>query len=108
VRKVGGAHGPPGFDAGKKDKGKKRHLLVDTIGLILSAVVRSADLQDRDGAVLLLNPRTRRPSPFLEQISADGAYGAARLRKTMAGAAWTIEVVKRSDITKGFKPLPKR
>jgi transposase len=76
--------------------------------LILNAVVHPADLQDRDGAVLVLDRRTRRLFPFLEKIFGDGAYGGAKLRSTMAGAAWTIEVVKRSDITKGFKPLPKR
>ena len=76
--------------------------------MILNAVVHPADLQDRDGAVLVLDRRTRRLFPFLEKIFGDGAYGGAKLRRTMAGAAWTIEVVKRSDITKGFKPLPKR
>ncbi len=52
--------------------------------------------------------RTRRLFPFLETIFADGAYGGDKLRKAMAGAAWTIEVVKRSDTAKGFEPLPKR
>lgn len=56
----------PGYDAGKKIKGKKRHLLVDTLGLILTAVVRPANLQDRDGAVLVLDQRTRRLFPLLE------------------------------------------
>ncbi|MDP7532391.1 MAG: IS5 family transposase [SAR202 cluster bacterium] len=98
----------PGYDAGKKIKGKKRHLLVDTIGLILNVAVHAADLQDRDGAVLVLDRRTRRLFPFLEKIFADGAYGGDKLRKAMAGAAWTIEVVKRSDTAKGFEPIPKR
>ncbi len=89
-------------------KGKKRHLLVDTIGLILNDVVHAADIQDRDGAVLVLDRRTRRMFPFLETIFADGAYGGDKLRKAMAGAAWTIKVVKRSDTAKGFEPLPKR
>jgi len=111
-RERGGKRGAridrPGYDAGKKVKGKKRHLLVDTIGLILNAVVHAADLQDRDGAVLVLDRRTRRLFPFLEKIFADGAYGGEKLRRAMAGAAWTIEVVKRSDHVKGFEPLPKR
>jgi hypothetical protein len=46
---------PPGFDAGKKIKGKKRHVLVDTQGLLLHAVVYAADIQDRDGGVLLMS-----------------------------------------------------
>jgi len=97
-----------GYHAGKKIKGKKRHLLVDTIGLILNANLYAADLQDHDGAVQVVDRRTRSLFPFLEKTFADGANGGVELRKAMAGAAWTIEVVKRSDIAKGFKPLPKR
>jgi Transposase DDE domain len=44
----------PGFDSGKKIKGKKRHLLVDTQGLLMDAIVHAADIQDRDGGVLLM------------------------------------------------------
>ncbi len=76
--------------------------------MILNVVVHAADLQDRDGVVLVLDHRTRRLFPFIEKIFADGAYGGDKLRKAMAGAAWTIEVVKRSDTAKGFEPLPKR
>ena len=65
-------------------------------------------MQDRDGAILVLDRHTRRLFPFLEKIFADGAYGGDKLRKAMAGAAWTIEVVKRSDTAKGFEPLPRR
>jgi hypothetical protein len=46
---------PPGYDAGKKIKGKKRHILVDTQGLLLRAIVHAADIQDRDGGVLLMS-----------------------------------------------------
>ncbi len=77
---------PPGYDAGKKTKGKKRHLLVDTLGLILNAVVHPADIQDRDGAPLVLDNRTRRLFPFLETIFADGAYGGQKLRRAMDDA----------------------
>ena len=45
---------PHGFDAGKKIKGKKRHILVDTQGLLMHAIVHDADIQDRDGGVLLM------------------------------------------------------
>jgi len=76
--------------------------------LILNAVVHPADLQDRDGAVLVLDRHTRRLFPFIEKIFADGAYGGSKLRKATAGAAWKIEVVRRSDTAKGFEPLPKR
>ncbi len=54
---------PPGYDAGKKIKGKKHHLLVDTLSLILNTVVHPADTQGRDGALLVLDNRTRRPFP---------------------------------------------
>ena len=50
---------PQGFDAGKKITGRKRHLLVDTLGLLLNVVVHPADIQDRDGARLVLDRRTR-------------------------------------------------
>ncbi len=99
---------PSGYDAGKKVKGKKRHLLVDTLGLILNAVVHGADIQDRDGALLVLDSRTRRLFPFLETIFADGAYGGAKLRRAMDDATWRIEVVKRSAQAKGFEVIPRR
>src|SRR3954447_23250458 len=60
-------------DAGKKVKGKKRHILVDTLGLLLSAAIQPADVQDRDGAIPLLRA-ARRLFPFVEVIFADGAY----------------------------------
>jgi len=75
---------------------------------MLNVVVHPAGLQDRDGAVLVLDRRTRRLFPFRETIFADGAYGGEKLRKAMAGAPWTIEVVKRCDHAKGFEVLPKR
>src|SRR4030088_3488991 len=63
---------PSGYDAGKKIKGRKRHILVDTLGLLLNFVVHPADIQDRDGAFHLLR-RARRLFPFIERIFADGA-----------------------------------
>ena len=75
---------------------------------MLSAVVHPASLQDRDGAVLVLDERTRRLFPFLEKIFADSAYGGPKLRRAIAGAAWKIEVVKRPANQKGFEVLPKR
>ena len=75
---------------------------------MLTAVVHPANLQDRDGAVLVLDERTRRLFPFLETIFADSAYGGAKLAKAMASAAWTIEVVKRPKDQKGFEILPRR
>ncbi len=71
-------------------------------------VVHAADIQDRDGALLVLNSRTRRLFPFLETIFADGAYGGQKLGRAMADAAWRIEVVKRSAEAKGFEVIPRR
>ncbi len=61
-----------GFDAGKKIKGRKRHILVDTLGLLLSVAVHPANVQDRDGVALVLDRRTRRLFPFIEFIYGDG------------------------------------
>jgi putative transposase len=100
---------PQGFDAGKKVTGRKRHILVDTLGLLLSVVVHPADIQDRDGAALVLNKRTRRLFPFIERIYADGGYQGPRVRAAAARTGtWKIEIIKRSDIAKGFVVLPKR
>ena len=75
---------------------------------MLAIAVHAADLQDRDGAPLVLNRRTRRMFPFLVVIFADGAYGGDKLRLAMAEASWRIEVVKRSPEAKGFEVIPKR
>jgi transposase len=100
---------PSGYDAGKKVKGRKRHILVDTLGLLLNVVVHSADIQDRDGAALVLDKRTRRLFPFIERIYADGGYQGPRVRAATAKTGtWKIEIVKRSNIAKGFVVLPKR
>ena len=72
-RKRGASIDPHGFDAGKKIKGKKRHILVDTQGLLLLASVHSAGVQDRDGGVSLLAMLFGR-FPFLEKLFADSAY----------------------------------
>ena len=55
VEKGGGSADPPGYDAGKKIKGKKRHILVDAQGVLIQAIVHAADIQDRDGGILLMS-----------------------------------------------------
>jgi Transposase DDE domain len=64
---------PCGFDAGKKIKGKKRHILVDTEGLLMQAIVHPADVQDRDGGVLLVSILFGL-YPFFRKVFADGGY----------------------------------
>ena len=98
---------PSGYDAGKKIKGRKRHILVDTLGLLLNVVVHPADIQDRDGAFHLLR-RARRLFPFIERIFADGGYAGRKMAMTVwRTGAWSLQIVKRSDAA-GFEVLPKR
>jgi putative transposase len=106
--KGGSALDPQGFDAGKKVTGRKRHILVDTLGLLLNVVVHSADVQDRDGAPLVLDRRTRRLFPFIERIFADAGYQGAKAAAAIAKTGtWTIEIVKRNELHR-FVILPKR
>ena len=98
---------PSGYDAGKKIKGRKRHILVDTLGLLLNVVVHPADIQDRDGAFHLLR-RARRLFPFIEHIFADGGYAGRKMAMTVwRTGAWSLQIVKRSGAA-GFEVLPKR
>ena len=102
------AGGPRGYDAGKKVKGRKRHVLTDTNGFLVKAVVHPADVQDRDGAPAVLKA-ARRLYPWLRHVFADGAYAGDKLAHALAGhGAWTLEIVKRSDTAKGFVLLPRR
>ena len=100
--------GPRGYDAGKKIKGRKRHIITDTLGLILHVIVHTADIQDRDGAPDLLKA-IRYCFPWLRHVFADGGYAGAKLRGALKGQGdWTIEIIKRSDTAKGFEVLPRR
>lgn len=97
-----------GYDAGKKIKGRKRHILTDTCGFLVMILVHAADIQDRDGAVDVLKA-IRWRFPWLRHIFADGGYAGQKLRDAIARHGdWTIEIIKRSDIAKGFKVLPRR
>ena len=97
-----------GYDAGKKVNGRKRHIVVDTIGLILWVMVLPANIQDRDGAKQLLaaffakSPRRR-----VKHIWADGGYAGALLDYAWRLWRCTVEIVKRSDLHK-FTVLPRR
>jgi len=95
-----------GYDAGKKTKGRKRHIVTDTNGFLVGLVVHEANIQDRDGAVRVLQS-IRRFYPFLRHIFADGGYRGPKLRTAMT-TEWTIEIVKRSDTAKGFEVIPRR
>ena len=100
--------GVRGFDAGKKIKGRKRHAVVDIIGLLFGLVVHAADIQDRDGAPAVL-ASIRKSCPWLRHVFADGGYSGAKLRGALDRIGdWTIEIVKRSNAAKGFEVLPRR
>ena len=89
---------PPGYDAGKKIKGKKRHVLVDTQGLLMHAIVHAADVQDRDGGALLMASLFG-AFPFLVKLYADAGYQGPEFQSAMKRilARVSVEIVKRSD-----------
>ena len=96
-----------GYDAGKKVKGRKRHILVDTLGLLLTTKVLTADIQDRDGAKLLFL-EIKEQMPRLQLVWADGGYRGKLIVWVAVQCLWILEIVKRSDKEKVFKVLPKR
>jgi transposase len=101
--------GEVGYDAGKKIKGRKRHLLVDTLGLVLGVLVTAANVPEREGAQTLLN-RVLGWFNWLRRLWVDGGYSGPEF------AQWVrelrpkleVEVVKRSRDTTGFAVLPRR
>jgi transposase len=98
-----------GYDAGKKVKGKKRHVLVDTLGLVLQALVSPANVQDRDGGSLLFAALGER-FPLLAKVFADGAYQGPQFRQALLKGRpqLQIEIVTRREQDQGFTVLPKR
>ena len=108
-RKRGVCIDPNGYDAGKKIKGKKRHILVDTTGLLMHAIVHAADVQDRDGGAMLMGTLFGL-YPFLLKLYADGGYQGPVFQNAMKDimAQVNVEIVKRSDQVSGFAVLPKR
>jgi putative transposase len=96
-----------GYDGGKHVKGRKRHLLVDTLGLLLAVVVTAASVQDRDGAKLLLQ-RLGGACKKLRLIWVDGGYRGQLLDWVIEHCRFHLQVVLRSDDQKGFVLLPRR
>ena len=99
-----------GYDGGQNIKGRKRHLLVDTLGLVLAILMTSAGLDDGVAAPLLLGLVTPQDFPRLMTIFADQKYHNHSLDAWMAEhrTGWRIEVKARPEGTKGFTPLEKR
>jgi transposase len=100
--------GPRGVDAGKRIKGRKRHIVTDTQGFLLALLVHEANIQDPHGAVPLLHS-LRQAFPDLAHIFADRIYRGPQLRQAVADCGpWTIEIVERPPGVKGFQLLPRR
>jgi putative transposase len=113
-------HSPAG-QRGKKINGRKRHILTDTLGLLLVILVHGADIQDRDGASVLLKAARFR-FPWLRHVFApsrrmlafacramDGGYAGDKLRSALKGSGeWVIDIIRRSATAKGFEVLPRR
>lgn len=100
--------GPRGYDVGKKIKGRKRHILTDTQGKLVHAAIHTADIQDRDGAPLVLAEIVK-PFPWLRHVFADGGYAGDKLKDALRRIGkWTIDIIKRSDTAQGFEALPRR
>jgi len=108
--------GPRGYDAAKKAQkpapakagGRKRHIVTDTTGLLVGAEVHSADVQDRDGAVIVIEA-IHATFPWLRHLFADAAYADTKLHDALANLGrWTVEIVKRPSQATGFELLPRR
>ena len=99
-----------GYDGGKKIKGRKRHLLVDTLGLLIAVLITSANLDDGAAAPQLLAQVSPQEFPRLETIFGDSKYHNHQLAAwlTENRPAWRIEVTVRPEGTKGFTPLRMR
>ena len=96
-----------GFDGGKKINGRKRHILVDTLGLLIAVVVTTACVQDRDGLKKLLRTFGIHRKK-LRKIWVDGGYRGQIIEWVKVRFRYCLEVVLRSDDMKGFVVLPKR
>jgi transposase len=96
-----------GFDGGKLINGRKRHIVVDTLGLLLGVMVTAADIGDRTAAKVLL-ARAADAHHRLELVWADGGYTGSLVGHCLTALALVLQIVKRSDDQRGFVVLPKR
>jgi transposase len=96
-----------GYDSGKKIKGQKRHIAVDTLGLLLCVLVTAASVQDRDGAHSLL-ALLREKFSTIALVWADGGYAGRLVTWARDVLRLSVAIVKRSDDMRGFVVLPRR
>ena len=103
--------GERGYDGGKKITGRKRHLGVDTLGLLLSIVITSAAVDDAAAAPLVLGQWNQRDYPRLQTVWADSKYhnhALAAWKAERPDLKWNLDIIRRPQATRGFVPLPKR
>jgi len=96
-----------GYDAGKKVNGRKRHIVVDTIGLLLLVMVSTAAVQDRDGARPVLDA-VRKAFPTVRLVWADGGYAGKLVEWAKATARIAVEIVRKPKGQRTFEVLPRR
>jgi putative transposase len=97
--------GPHGYDGGKKLSGRKRHILVDTLGLLLKVVVHRADIQDREGVPLLLEP-VQGQFPRMEKVWVDNGYTGTGRIWIKEHMGWEVEVVSHPRRPRGMWVFP--
>jgi putative transposase len=106
--KTSEAGGPRGYDAAKKVKGRKRHIVTDISGLLVGVAIHPADIQDRDGAELVIEA-IHDLFPWLRHLFPDSVYNGPNLRQALVKFGhWTIEIVRRAIAEPGFHLLPRR
>ena len=96
-----------GYDAGKKTNGRKRHIAVDTMGLLLVVIVTAASIQDRDGAHRVL-AELRAGFSTITLVWADGGYAGRLIAWAQSVLALTVQILKRTDDISGFVVIPRR
>lgn len=99
--------GTRGYDAGKRINGRKRHIVVDTIGLLLVVMVSAASVQDRDGGRGVLK-RLHSALPSVRHVFADGGYQGRLVAISKSAWGMIIEVVRKPADQRGFAVLPRR
>jgi putative transposase len=102
------AGGERGYDGGKKVKGRKRHILTDTLGNLLNVVVHAAHIQDRDGAKLVLMDLPEMFKLRLQKIWADGGYRGQLIDWVQTQLSIDLTIVSKDPTSAGFQVLPRR
>ena len=96
-----------GYDAGKKVNGRKRHIVVDTLGLLIVVLVTAASLQDRDGGRRILD-RARMAMPSIALVWADGGYAGKLVAWVARYCRIVLEIVRKPEGQRTFEVLPRR